>query len=247
MSKVFLIIGASSDIGIALIQKLIEVENRQDIIIIAHYNKSKDDLEKIKEQYKDSNIYLIQADLSILQQTKAMISSIQNLNIEPTHIINLSASNFKYTRISEWDSELIQKDMNIQVYSFAEIVKAFIPSMVKKHYGKIVVMLTAYTIGIPPQNMSGYVTVKYALLGLMKSIDSDFGNQGININGISPAMINTKFVEGIGRKIKEITAQKNPKHRNLEVRDVIPTIYMLLSDEAEFISGANINLSGCTD
>ena len=68
MSKVFLIIGASSDIGIALIQKLIEVENRQDIIIIAHYNKSKDDLEKIKEQYKDSNIYLIQADLSILQQ-----------------------------------------------------------------------------------------------------------------------------------------------------------------------------------
>lgn len=247
MSKVFLIIGASSEIGVALIRRLIEKENKQDTTIIAHYNSSRATLEEIKEQYNDWNIVLIKADLSILQQTRKMIDYIQSLNIEPTHIVSLSAGNFKYTRMSEWNSDLIEKDMNIQVYSFAEIIKAFIPNMARKHYGKIVVMLTAYTIGIPPKNMSGYVTVKYALLGLMKSIDSDFGNQGININGISPGMINTKFVDGIGRKIKEITAQKNPKHRNLEVNDVIPTIYMLLSDETEFISGVNINLSGCSE
>ena len=60
-------------------------------------------------------------------------------------------------------------------------------------------------------------------------------------------MINTKFNDSVGRKIKEITAASNPKHRNLNISDVIPTIMFLLSDDTEFISGTNINLSGRTD
>jgi 3-oxoacyl-[acyl-carrier protein] reductase len=78
----------------------------------------------------------------------------------------------------------------------------------------------------------------------MKSVASDYGDQGININGVSPGMINTRFLDGVGRKIKEFTAASNPKHRNLEVEDVVPTICLLLSDNMEFINGSNINLSG---
>lgn len=241
--KIYLVLGASSDLGIHLIRELAN-SGDEESLIIAHYYSSSEKLKEIKEEYPKLNIHLYSADFSDLNDVRHFISKLREEKIVPTHIVNFCANSFQYTRLSEWDSNLINRDMTIQVYSFAEILKEFVPQMAKKHYGKIVVMLTAYTIGVPPKNMSGYVTVKYALLGLIKSIASDYGEMGININGVSPAMINTKFICNIGRKIKEITAETNPKHRNLEVQDVIPTVMLLMSDEAEFICGSNINLSG---
>lgn len=60
-------------------------------------------------------------------------------------------------------------------------------------------------------------------------------------------MIETKFIKNIGRKVKEFTAEKNPRHRNLQVSDVVPAIMFLLSDESQFMNGTNINLSGIPD
>lgn len=243
MEKVYLILGASSDLGCELIKQLASEENEK-ITIIAHYYSSCEKLNELACLYSNLTIYPMQSDLSDLSQTEDMIERIQNMNVVPTHIVSLSADTFHHTRISEWDSDLINRDMNIQVYSLAEVFKAFLPEMAKKMYGKVVVMLTAYTYGVPPKNMAGYVTVKYALLGLMKSMASDFGDKGICVNGVSPGMINTAFISGIGRKIKEFTAQSNTRHRLLETEDVVPAICFLLSEKSEFINGTNFNLSG---
>jgi short-subunit dehydrogenase len=48
----------------------------------------------------------------------------------------------------------LQRRMEIEVYSLLEIFKAFLPRMAKNKYGKIVVMLTACTKGIPPKYLS---------------------------------------------------------------------------------------------
>lgn len=247
MKKIYLILGASSDLGKGLIKSIIEENQGQDITVIAHYNSNSASLDEICNNHINIDIRPLQADLSDMESVLSFIEIMDTWNIIPTHIINLCANEFNYTRLPEWSYDIVSKDMNIQVFAFAEILKKYIPYMIRKNYGKIVVMLTAYTIGTPPKNMSGYITVKYALLGLIKSVASDYGDKGININGISPGMINTKFNDSVGRKIKEITAASNPKHRNLNVSDVIPTIMFLLSDDTEFISGTNINLSGRTD
>jgi 3-oxoacyl-[acyl-carrier protein] reductase len=189
----------------------------------------------------------MKADLSSLDDTNRLVASIIEKGLEPTHIVHLAANNMRYARFAEWNAESVNKDMTIQVYSFAEVLKAFLPLMAKKNYGKIIVMLTSCTQGIPPKNLSGYVTVKYALLGLVKSIATDFGDQGVNINAISPGMIETKFIRNVGRKIKEFTAEKNPQHRNLNVDDVIPAMLFLLSDDCLFMNGTNLNLSGSTN
>lgn len=243
MKKIYLILGASSDLGKSLISELIDKDN----IVIAHYHRNQAIIQEIKKLNPDGDIREIKADLSDMTAVKEMIDVIDAWQLSPTHIVNLCANTFRHTRMSQWKYDIVDRDMKIQVFAFAEVMKKYLPIMAKNNYGKIVVMLTAYTIGTPPKNMAGYCTVKYALLGLMKSIASDYGDQGININGVSPGMINTKFIDGIGRKIKEFTAESNPRHRNLEVEDVVPTIKMLLSDSTEFMNGTNINLSGRTD
>lgn len=246
MKKVFLILGASSDLGCELIRQIASEES-DNITIIAHYFSSRDTLEKLDSSYINLTLHTIQADLSDLEQTKQLICWIKEQNLSPSYIINFSASEYKFNRLSELVIERWNRDMTIQVYSFGIICQAFIPQMVDSGYGKIVAMLSGATKGIPPKNTTEYTTIKYALMGFVKALATDYGDMGININAVSPGMIETKFIRNIGRKIKEFTAEKNPQHRNLSTTDVVPTIRLLLSDDSMFMNGVNINLSGFPD
>ena len=83
------------------------------------------------------------------------------------------------------------------------ILQAFIPKMSKQNYGKIVFMLSAYLLGIPPKFQSPYITVKYALLGLMRNLASEYAAKGIMVNAVSPDMMETKFLSELPELIKE--------------------------------------------
>mgnify|MGYP004592061075 FL=1 len=225
-----------------MIRALIEQDRRA--VIYAHYNSNKKVLEEVIKKYPAVDIKSYQADLSSLDSTRTLIDEIKKENNAPMHIVNFSACAYRFNRLNELEFKRFDVDMTIQVYSFAMICQAFIPTMVERGYGKIISMLSAATKGIPPKNTTEYTTVKYALLGFLKSLAADYGDAGIGINGISPGMIETKFIKGIGRKIREYNAEKCPQHRNLQVDDVIPAILFLLSENSTFMNGTNLNLTG---
>lgn len=249
MEKVYLILGASSDLGIELIKNIIKSKSGcvENIRMIAHYFSSCAEIQKIKDNNPEIKIDMINANLGDLEDTRKLIERIKDLGCRLDYIVNFCACAYKFNRLSELDALRMNYDMTVQVYSFALICQAFIPAMAESKFGKIVVMLSAATTNIPPKYTIEYTTVKYALLGLIKGIAVDYGEYGININAVSPGMIETKFIKNIGRKVKEFTAEKNPRHRNLQIGDVVPTIMFLLSDESQFMNGTNINLSGIPD
>ncbi len=228
--------------GMALIRDIAK-KRCSDATFVAHFNSSDNRINGIRKEFPGIRLVTIKADMSDVDDVNHMIAKIKEMKLEPDYIVDFCAMPFAYTRMTQWDTDFVSKDMTIQVFSFAEVLKAFLPHMAENHFGKIVALLTSYTFGIPPKNMAGYVTVKYALLGLIKSVAADYGNQGININGISPGMVETKFLNNVGRKAREFSAEGNPRHRNLTVDDVVPTISHLLSEDSDFINGANINLS----
>lgn len=246
--KVILILGASSDLGTALIRSLNARQNQDgacgSCTVLAHYAYSEEPLLKLQAECSALTIKPLQADLSDTDALQRLIERILTDEPVPTHIVSFAAAAYRYMRLSEWEEESVRKDMEIQVYALAQVFRALLPKMAERECGKVVIMLSSCTIGEPPRFLANYTTVKYALLGLMKSAAAEYGTQGLNINGISPAMIDTKFVRGVGRKMRELNAEENPRHRNLETADVIPAILYLMSDEAEFMNGVNLNLSG---
>lgn len=247
MEKVYLILGASSDLGTGLIKNIIRSECAENIRIIAHYFSSGAEIQAMKDNNPDVKIDMISANFGNLEDTEKFIEQLKELGCRPDYIVDFCAYAYRFNRLSELDISRMNFDMTIQVYSFALICQAFIPAMAESGYGKIVVMLSAATTSIPPKNTAEYTTVKFALLGLIKSLAADYGEYGVNINAVSPGMIETKFIKNIGRKVKEFTAEKHPRHRNLQVGDVVPMIMFLLSDESQFMNGTNINLSGMPD
>ena len=237
-NKVLLITGGSSDIGISLIK---EVKNNYDYII-AHHTKDNENLSLLKQELKDKLI-LIKGNFKDEEETRVFIAKIKEEGKIPTAIVHLPAGSFENIKFPKIPWQKFETDFNISFRSLVLILQEFLPTMAKNKNGKIIVMLTSCTKNIPPKYLTSYVTSKYALLGLVKSLSNEYADKDIRINGISPSMIDTKFLDSIPELIREQNAMKSPTGKNLSVTDVIPTIKFLLSDGSDGITGENISIT----
>jgi 3-oxoacyl-[acyl-carrier protein] reductase len=236
--NIILIIGASSDIGLNLIKNI-----REDALIIAHYNSSD---EKLLELSKNINNELVtlKTDLSKEQAVSDFIDTVELNHGVPNKIIHLAAPKFENIRFKDivWDG--FQNEINISLKSIVLILNRFLPKMAKLKQGKVVIMLSSVVINVPPKALSQYTTIKYAMLGLVKSLASEYAGKNIQINSVSPSMVETKFLDNINEKLVELTAYSHPLKRNAKIEEITPIIRMLISKESGYMNGVNIPITG---
>lgn len=233
-----LVIGASSDMGIALIDYVAEKYDS----IIAHYYHMNDKLMGLKDAYGEK-ITFYQADLSLDEELSRFAGYIASLNPLPCHVVHFPAQQIKIRKFGKTEWEVFERSLHISVKSLAVILKTLLPQIAKEKNGRVVVMLSDAIVGTPPKYSADYVTTKYALLGLTKALSVEYAEKGITINGISPSFTETKFIDGIADYFKEEHKNNSPIGRNLVPQDIVPTIAMLLSEEAACINGQNISIN----
>ena len=198
MSDIYLIIGASSDVGVELIRLM--SSSMEDIKIIAHYNRSADSFNKI--DIKGVNELIpVQCNLSNDDNLKMFINKVKQIGV-PKGIVHLPAPKLDYIRFKDLEWQDCAKDFDIQVKSAFTILKELLPSMIKTpEMSKVVFMLSENTINVPAKFTAKYTMSKYMLMGLMKSLSSEYSGKRVNINALSPTMINTKFLSNIDRRL----------------------------------------------
>ncbi len=243
MDKTYVITGASSDIGTAFLEEL-EKYSKEKVNAFCQYHTNVGKLEDMKQRFTKVAIHTMACDLSDPEQTAGWISDLNGQGCKPTHILHLAAGKFHYLRLKEFSWDKTLTELQIQVNTLGQLFRTFLPEMASRQYGKIAVMLTAYTIGVPPKYMADYLIVKYAMLGLVKAAASEYSGKGITINGLSPNMVETKFLEGIDKRLIQINGEKSAMRRNATLDEVIAGLRFLLSDDSSYMNGVNLNLSG---
>ena len=242
MNKIYMIIGATSDIGMAYLNQL--NQQNKKITVIAIYTGNKEKLENLASSLENITMDYVACDLSKPEDVQKAIGYIKEKYEAPTHVLHLAARKFEYVKFTKFDWENIGIDLEIQVHSFAEFMRAFLPTMAKRKYGKIVVMLSSVTKGVPPKYLTSYTMVKYALMGLVNSLVSEYKEKEININCVSPTMVETNFLSNIDERIVEMTSQNSSLKRNVKIEEVVGAIQYLMSDEAAYVNGLNLPLTG---
>ena len=237
--NVYLITGASSDVGISFIQNTIQ----PDDIVIAQGAKDLSGLAELCQRYK-GQIYTYDVDLSNPEATDRFIADVAQHHPLPTHIVHLPALRVINTKFKNFDEERFALDLNVQIFSAVKICKAFLPKMAKARYGKVLFMLTSYLLGMPPKNTAAYIMAKSTLQGLAKSLAADYASFGITVNCVMPSMMETKFLSDTSDLIVQASAEANPMGRNARVEDVVPAMQFLLSDGASFITGVTLPITG---
>jgi 3-oxoacyl-[acyl-carrier protein] reductase len=239
MANVYLITGATSDVGTRLIERVL----REGDIVIAQGCGDLDKLAPLCQAHPGA-IRPYDVDLSNMDKVELFIRLIQSDCPAPTHIVHLPALPVVNTRFRDFDEARFARDLEIQIHSIVKLCKAFLPAMAKAKFGRVLFIQTSYTIGCPPKNTSAYVMAKSMLGGLVKSLAVEYAKYGITVNCVAPSMMETHFLKDTPDLIVQASAADNPMGRNARPEDVVPAMAFLLSADASFITGVTLPITG---
>ena len=136
--------------------------------------------------------------------------------------------------------------MDVNVKGVWLSMKYEIPWMLDRGSGAIVNCASvAGLIGFP--NIGIYSASKHAVIGLTKAAALEYSAQGIRVNAVNPAVIDTEMVDrladGMNVKKDDLTTF-HPIGRLGRVEEVAEAVLWLCSDRASFVTGHSLIVDG---
>lgn len=240
--KLALVTGSSRGIGKAIATKLCEAG--ADIIVHGRKESPKL-LETAKELEKYGNrVFVEYADTSDPEQIAQMFERIKKqhggLDILVNNAAVLSRQPFLELPYEEWDRLM---ETNARGYFLCSQFAA--KMMVEKQYGRIINISSISQFETAPGRIH-YCASKAAIGMLTKGLALELAEYGITANEVLPGSIHTDFNDDVlsdpnyyAKCIEGIPARRIGKPE-----DIAGAVVMLASDEASYISGAEIVVDG---
>lgn len=168
--------------------------------------------------------------------TKAQCGSIELL-VNNAGIAGVNGKLWEYTP-DQWRA-VIDTNLNAVFY----VCRAVVPIMLEKQYGRIVnIASIAGKEGNP--NASHYSAAKAGVIGLTKSLGKELAQNGILVNCITPAVIQTDILKQVAQYHIDYMLSKIPMGRFGKVEEAAALVSWLCSDDCSFTTGGVFDLSG---
>jgi NAD(P)-dependent dehydrogenase (short-subunit alcohol dehydrogenase family) len=186
----------------------------------------------------------VTVDVSKPEQNEAMVASAVetygglHVAVNNAGIGGAQASTGEYP-IESWQQVL---DVNLSGVFYG--MRYEIPAMLASGGGAIVNM--ASILGsVAFASSVAYVAAKHGVVGLTKTAAVEYSSQGIRVNSVGPAFINTPLLENnLDQETLAALASMHPIGRLGEAQEVADLVAFLGSDAASFCSGGYYLVDG---
>lgn len=91
---------------------------------------------------------------------------------------------------------------------------------------------------------TNYAASKFGVIGMVKTWAREFGRKGIRANAVCPGFVETDIIKSIPQRVTDAMLARVPAGRFGKPEDIANTYAFLASDEASYINGAVIEVSG---
>jgi 3-oxoacyl-[acyl-carrier protein] reductase len=185
----------------------------------------------------------VKADVRDHQQVEAMVQQVvEAFGSIDTLVANANAAFFASSFIDTPWEDFEAKLLGELKGTFFPC-KAVVPSMIEQKRGCIVVVSSGAS-RTPSEGLSAHSTAKSGLDAFVKSLALELGPYGIRANIVSPGLTLTDATQWLPQEQKDASAQQVPLRRNGLPEDIASAILLLASEQANFITGAYLPVSG---
>ncbi len=239
--KVAIVTGASRGIGAATAKRLAA----HGAVVAVNYMNSRDAAEAVVREIVagGGKAIAVQADVRDAAQVEAMAATVAGA-LGAVDILVLNASiNFPIVPFLAFRWEDFEAKLTGELKSAFFCCKAFVPGMVERKRGSIVAVSSGLSRH-PGYGFCAHSTAKSGLDAFMKSLALELGPSGVRVNVVAPGLTETDATSFLKPEYKEGAAKATPLQRIGVPEDVAGAVLFMASDEARFVTGGYLPVSG---
>ena len=228
--RLALVTGAARGIGLACANRL-----RTDGVRVAAADVLADDLAAVSDQVSSTHVL----DVTDSAAAAALVSELGDVDIL-VNSAGVVGPNMPTWEVSDaaWENTFA-----VNVTGTFNTIRAVLPGMRERGWGRIVnIASIAGKEGNP--NLAAYSASKAAVIGLTKSVGKEVATDGVLVNAVAPAVIDTPMNAETAEEVLEYMVSKIPMGRTGAAEEVAELVAWLASDRCSFSTAAVYDISG---
>lgn len=242
--KVAIVTGAGRDIGRAVSLELAKQGARVAINFRGDDHKASATVAEIERA--GGTAVKVRADVTKADEVTQLVAQVRKAFGEEIHILaNVAGGMVERRPLAEMDEEFFNQVMQLNVTSTFLTTKAVVPHMPA---GSAIVNFASQAgrDGGGP-GACAYATSKGAVMTFTRAMAKELGPRGVRVNALCPGMIATTFHDTFTKdEVRKNVAAATPLRREGNAGEVAAAVAWLASDDAAFVTGANIDINGGT-
>jgi len=236
--KVVVITGAGSGIGAASAQRF-AAEGASVVLV----GRTEEKLQKVKEALPAGKHLVVSCDVSEAEQVRQLSEKV-NQHYGRADVLVNNAGSIVQGRIHEVSPDDWKKLMGTDLDGVYYCTHYFMPALLKTK-GNVVNISSVSGLG-GDWGMSVDNAAKGAVTNFTRALAMDYGSDGVRVNAICPGFTFTDLTEN-AKQDEELLARfydRIPLRRAGEADDIASAIVFIASDDARYITGANLPVDG---
>jgi 3-oxoacyl-[acyl-carrier protein] reductase len=146
-------------------------------------------------------------------------------------------------QLKKMSDDQFDRVIDVNLKGVYNCTKAVVDIMLEQHSGCI--LNASSIVGLYGNfGQTNYAASKFAVIGMMKTWARELGKKGIRANAICPGFIETPIIKQMPQKVVQMMEDRVPMGRLGRPEEIANTYAWLASDEASYINGAVIEVSG---
>jgi NAD(P)-dependent dehydrogenase (short-subunit alcohol dehydrogenase family) len=190
----------------------------------------------------------VPCDVSQEQEVEAAVQTVLDTFGRIDALVNNAGVNFvkafEELSVGDWD-----RVIGVDLRGTFLCIKACVGQFLKQGSGNVVNITTVHTMACLP-GAAPYDAAKWGVVGLTKALAVEYASRGLRFNCLSPGLIDTQIWQDIQEGAEDLEACLSHWRANIPmgrvgtVHEIATTAAFLASDDASYITGANLLADG---
>ena len=252
--KVAIVTGAAQGLG-EMISKRLAAEGASVAVADVNYSRSKQVAEEIIKEFGKNKAIAVEVDVTKSETVKKMVDETVK-KFGRVDILVSNAGILKAFEITDFPEDVWREVINVNLTGYFLCAKE-VAKVMKERKSGVIIQINSKSGKKGSFRNSAYAASKFGAIGLTQSIALDLAPYGVRVNAIcpgnlldSPLWTDSLYEQyskkwGISKEeVRKKYEEQVPLGRGCTYDDVCNVLIFLCSDEANYMTGQAINVTG---